>query len=102
MWGPSLGKALGAVCAATTMMALMAPGASAADFGQQCTAPAVSQPFATLKDSNWYTMAPGGTFDGAAGWTFTGGAGIVSTDQPDRTTAGVLDLPSKSQAQSPV
>lgn len=65
-----------------------------------CTAPALTQPFLSAKDSNWYTLTPGetpGSFNGA-GWTLSGGASI----KPGQSGAGsVLDLPSGSQAVSP-
>lgn len=65
-----------------------------------CFAPSLTQPFLSVGDSNWYTLAPGetpGAFNGA-GWTLSGGASI----QPGQNSAGpVLDLPSGSQAISP-
>jgi hypothetical protein len=65
-----------------------------------CSPPALTQPFASARDNNWYTLTPGetsGSFNGA-GWTLSGGASI----QPGRAGAGsVLDLPSGSQAVSP-
>ena len=65
-----------------------------------CSAPALTQPFASARDSNWYTLTPGetpGSFNGA-GWTLTGGASIKG----GQAGAGsVLDLPSGSQAVSP-
>ncbi|MDA0160336.1 hypothetical protein OM076_08675 [Solirubrobacter ginsenosidimutans] len=69
-----------------------------------CSQPVMTQPFAFAKDFNAYTLAPGGTFDSAvsAGWELKSGAGIVQTAQPDGTVGGSLDLPSKSQATSPV
>jgi hypothetical protein len=65
-----------------------------------CSAPALTQPFASAGDSNWYTLTPGeipGSFNGA-GWTLSGGASIKG-GQPG--TGSVLDLPSGSQAVSP-
>src|SRR4051812_45229060 len=88
-----------AVCGFTTASA---HAATTADAG--CTAPALSQPFMAFKDANLYTLAPGGAFDEAAGggWEFSGGASIVQTTQPDGTVGGVLDVPSKARAVSPV
>jgi hypothetical protein len=70
-----------------------------------CSAPSYSfsQPFASGKDSNWYTLAPGqdvNSFNGT-GWTLTGGAKIVTTTLSDGTTGQVLDLPAGSTAVSP-
>ena len=65
-----------------------------------CSNPALTQPFLSVGDSNWYTLAPGetpGSFNGA-GWTLSSGASI----QAAQNGAGsVLDLPSGSQAISP-
>jgi hypothetical protein len=65
-----------------------------------CSAPALTQPFASARDSNWYTLTPGetpGSFNGA-GWTLSGGASIKAGQIG---TGSVLDLPSGSQAVSP-
>lgn len=67
-----------------------------------CATPALTQPFAALKDRHYYTLAPGGQFAADGGWQLTGGAQIVDTTQADGSTGGVLDLPSGSQAVSPV
>jgi hypothetical protein len=69
-----------------------------------CDSSALSQPFTGLKDRNWYTLAPGGDFEPetAGGWELTGGASITPVVQPDGSVGGVLDLPSKAQASSPV
>ena len=69
-----------------------------------CGASVLSQPFTPFKDYNFYTLAPGGDFEPATagGWELTGGAKITSTVQPDGTVGGVLDLPSKAQASSPI
>lgn len=68
-----------------------------------CTVPAVSQPFLSVNDSNWYTLTPGESvdnFDGG-GWTLTGGANIQTVQLDDGQTGSVLDLPSGSKAVSP-
>ncbi len=65
-----------------------------------CSAPALTQPFTSARDSNWYTLAPGetpGSFNGS-GWTLTGGASVIAGQNG---TGSVLDLPSGSQAISP-
>jgi hypothetical protein len=62
-----------------------------------------SQPFASLGDSNLYTLAPGQSVDSftGQGWTLTGGAKLVTTTLADGATGKVLDLPSGSTAVSP-
>jgi hypothetical protein len=99
-----LRRALGALCVAATATGIAAAPAladTAAD--PACTTPALSTPFTAFGDSRLYTLAPGGTFDDPdAGWGLSGGASIVQTTQPDGTVAGVLDLPSKGRAVSPV
>ena len=70
-----------------------------------CSQPSYSfsQPFLSLKDANWYTLAPGqsvNSFTGA-GWTLSGGAKVVTTTLADGSTGSVLDLPAGSTAVSP-
>ena len=107
----ALRRALGTLCGATAALGLGAgpalAGATAvtavtADPG--CSAPSLSQPFAVLGDHHSYTLAPGGAFDDpmGGGWQLSGGARIVQITQPDGTIAGVLDLPSRATAVSPV
>ncbi len=70
-----------------------------------CEAGSFSQPFQQYKDSNWYTLLAGQSPDsgfGGQGWTLSGGARIVSTRLPGGGTGQVLNLPSGSQAVSPV
>jgi hypothetical protein len=65
-----------------------------------CAAPALTQPFLSAKDSNWYALTPGetpGSFNGA-GWTLSGGASIKAGQNG---AGSVLDLPSGAQAISP-
>jgi hypothetical protein len=69
---------------------------------QSCASPELFQPFAALKDKRYYTLAPGGDFAGDGGWQLSGGAQVLETTQPDGSTGGVLDMPSKSQAVSPI
>lgn len=67
-----------------------------------CSAPGLSQPFASVKDSNWYTLTAGQSvdnFDGG-GWTLTG-ASIQTTVLADGTIGEVLNLPSGAKAVSP-
>ena len=68
-----------------------------------CSTPQLSQPFLSVHDGNWYTLAPGQTgqsFDGT-GWVLSGGARILTTKLADGTSGSVLDLPSGSKAVSP-
>jgi hypothetical protein len=99
-------RALG--LAATVGALLVAPpAASAASYSYSgdtswCQAGQFSQPFLGLKDSNWYTPAPGfsqGGFAGA-GWTLEGGARVVTADAGG-SVQQVLDLPSGARATSP-
>jgi hypothetical protein len=62
-----------------------------------------SQPFASLGDSSWYTLAPGQSLDSfnATGWTLTGGAKLVTTTLADGSVGTVLDLPAGATAVSP-
>jgi hypothetical protein len=68
-----------------------------------CSAHALSQPFASEGDWNWYAYAPGESADSfdATGWTLTGGAKVVQTKLADGATGSVLDLPSGAEAVSP-
>jgi hypothetical protein len=69
-----------------------------------CVNPQLSQPFLSANDTNWYTLAPGQTPDNfnGSGWTLSGGAQIITTQLADGQTGSVLDLPSRSQAVSPI
>ena len=79
------------------------PGAQSVIDTSMCSDPLLSQPFLSVNDPNWYTLAPGETvdsFDGG-GWTLSGGAQIVSANLADGQSGSVLDLPSGSTAVSP-
>jgi hypothetical protein len=68
-----------------------------------CTDPALTQPFQSFNDSNYYVMAPGespGNFSGD-GWLLLNGANIASATLGDGSTSSVLDLPGGSMAVSP-
>jgi hypothetical protein len=72
---------------------------------EACSQPdySFSQPFSSVKDTNWYTLAPGqsvNSFDGT-GWTLSGGAKLVTTTLADGSTGTVLDMPAGSTAVSP-
>src|SRR5471032_2135410 len=84
--GLSAAPAVGATPAAP------APGAApAAPVG--CAGQAFSQPFASLSDSNYYTLVQGGEFNGAGeGWELYNGAAIVPAARQSGAIGGVLDL----------
>jgi hypothetical protein len=90
--------------AATPALAATAIAPTAAAPLSSCAPGLLSQPFTAFNDQNFYMLAPGGDFETAtgSGWELTGGAKITSTVQPNGTVGGVLDLPSKAQASSPV
>jgi hypothetical protein len=67
-----------------------------------CAHPDFTQALLPFGDSNLYTLAPGGAFANATDWQLANGASITTTVQPDGTAGGVLDLPGKGQATSPV
>jgi hypothetical protein len=76
----------------------------AASADTSCQNPSLSQPFRSVGDQNWYTLAPGESVDhfDATNWTLSGGARLVTTKLADGTTGEVLDLPSGSKAVSPI
>ena len=65
--------------------------------------PELSQTFLSVKDRNWYTLAPGQSPAGftGSGWTLTNGAEIVTTQLQDGQSGSVLNLPSGAVAVSP-
>jgi hypothetical protein len=89
---------------ATPALAVTVTAPAPADPLDNCSSPDLSQPFTAFKDRNYYTLAPGGDFanDDSSDWTLTGGAQVLDTGQADGSDGGVLDLPSGSQAVSPV
>jgi len=67
-----------------------------------CEGQTFAQRFEAFKDSNYYTLVPGGEFNSAAeGWELSNGAQIVASTRPDGTIGGVLNMPSGSVATSP-
>ena len=70
-----------------------------------CSQPSytISQPFGSLNDSNWYTLAPGQSVDSftGQGWTLTGGAKPVTTTLANGSVGTVLYLPQGATAVSP-
>jgi hypothetical protein len=71
-----------------------------------CPATTLTQPFVTWSDSNYYSLAPGGSFEaGEAAWTLTGGAKVASGSETFAVTGKLgsssLSLPQGAVAQSP-
>jgi hypothetical protein len=97
---------LGSLLAVLLIAVVAAPAQAATSTPidtSDCSPPALSQPFLSVGDSNWYTLAPGesaNNFDGT-GWVLSGGAQIVTTQFADGTLHSVLDLPSGARAVSP-
>lgn len=100
MSGQIARRAAGALAGVAAIVALAPAGASAAT---TCTAPTLTEPFASFGDTNAYALAPGETADSfaATGWTLSGGAKLVTTTLYDGTKGAVLDLPSGAKAVSP-
>jgi Neuraminidase (sialidase) len=97
-------KLLGCLGLVSLVAAFAAIPAQAAVDTSSCETPEFAQPFRYVNDSNWYTLLPGenpGQFEGT-GWQLSGGAKVVTTTLPDGSTSQVLDLPSGSQAVSPI
>ena len=92
------------------VMAMTSPAYGAADTpspvppidASTCAHPTFTQALLPFGDANLYTLAPGGAFDNASDWQLAGGATITTSTQSDGSVGGVLSLPGKSQATSPV
>jgi hypothetical protein len=95
-------------CAATICLGLLGYSATSAlaetgSVTATCEGQSFSQPFTSLKDSNYYTLVEGGDFNSPSeGWQLSNGAQIVEGARPDGSTGGILDLPSGAVAVSPV
>ena len=70
-----------------------------------CTEPAMSQPFTLVKDFNFYTLAPGGTFDSAATGCHCAADGgnsaisaAVAVTKPPLTIASALRSPAVNRS----
>ena len=89
----------------SALVALLSAGSAeaATSVSTTCTSPVLYQPFLQYNDSNWYSLAPGGTYDSftGSGWTLSGGAKISATVLGDGYTGSVLTLPPGSKAVSP-
>ena len=81
----------------------MADGIAPTMSTASCSTPGLSQPFTSMKDNNYYTLAPGQSVDNfnGGGWTLSGGAAITTAALADGQTGSVLNLPSGSEAVSP-
>jgi hypothetical protein len=103
------------IAAISSLSAIIAPAAGAADLGSlltpvalvtgkaaPCTGRVLSQPFAPWGDSASYFPAPGGSFEGGApGWSLTGGASVQPGGNPFLSSGSSLSLPAGSSATSP-
>jgi hypothetical protein len=89
----ALGLGAGSAHAATPAVSTPAPVAPLSS----CSHGQFSQPLLPFKDKNFYTLAPGGNFEGPTSWELRRGASIQSV----AWRGGVLDLPSGAQATSP-
>ena len=96
------GSAIAVLSASPALGAAETPPAVAPLDESTCAHMPLSQALLPFGDSNLYTLAPGGAFSNAVDWQLAGGASITTSVQPDGTVGGVLDLPGKSQATSPV
>ena len=68
-----------------------------------CVKDKLSQPFLSIGDRHWYSLAPGqsvGDFNGD-GWTLSGGAVVVPSLIAGDQAGNVLDLPAGAKAVSP-
>jgi hypothetical protein len=100
----AIGAVAGLALAASTAV-LPVAGAQAAS-ATSCPASTLSQPFVKWSDSNYYSLAPGGSFEsGEAAWTLTGGAKVASGSENFAVTGKLgsssLSLPKGASAQSP-
>jgi hypothetical protein len=63
------------------------------------------QVFLPWRDTSYYVLMPGGSFEGTHGWTLTGGAKVASGNEPfhvnGRSDSRSLYLPAGSSATTP-
>ncbi len=98
-------RAAGA-CAVWAAVLVVAPaGASAATriATTSCSAPTLTEPFASFGETSQYALAPGEANDNfsGSGWTLSGGAKIVTATLYNGAKGDVLQLPSGAKAVSP-
>ena len=100
-----IGALLGVVAAhpASAATTTQIPATPAFTDPATCASPSMSQTFLSVKDRNWYTLAPGQSPEGftGSGWTLANGAEIVTTQLQDGQSGSVLNLPTGSVAVSP-
>jgi hypothetical protein len=96
--GGVLAATIAAVGASSALAATVTPVDTSA-----CSPAQLSQAFQSVRDSKWYTLAPGQTVDNfnGNGWTLNDGAQLTSSTLADGATGSVLDLPSGASAVSP-
>jgi hypothetical protein len=93
-----------AACTALLLFGAASAQAAPALDTSSCEEPDLSQPFLDANDGSYYMLAPGqagNEFEGQ-GWTLSDGAAITQGTLPDGSSGSVLDMPSGSQAVSPV
>ena len=99
-----IGALLGVVAAhpASAATTTQIPATPASTDPATCASPSMSQTFLSVKDRNWYTLAPGQSTAGftGSGWTLANGAEIVTTQLQDGQSGSVLNLPSGAVAVS--
>ena len=106
-WALASGAVLSCIgAAAVNATPAMADGTPVMPNGSPagCSAPILTQPFASFNDQNYYTLVPGESDDSfdATGWTLRGGANIQTQTLSDGSTGNVVDLPSGAVAISPL
>jgi len=97
--------AIGVVAAAAT--AASAWAGDAGPWGAACTKQAMDMPFARWKDTNPYTLVPGGTFETPGQWSLEGGAALVGGNEPffvhaRGETTSLLLVPGASATSKPM
>jgi hypothetical protein len=105
----SLSPTLASAVAVLTVSGLaggLPPATAQAASVAKCESASLSEPFLKWGDTNTYSLAPGGDFEGSTpAWTLSGGAQRAAESEPFAAT-GVLGswslaLPAGAQAQSP-
>jgi hypothetical protein len=99
----AIGGTLAGLALAASSAVLPATAAAATT---SCPANTLTQPFQKWSDSNYYALAPGGSFEsGEAAWTLSGGAKVASGSETFAVTGKLgsssLSLPQGAVAQSP-